>query len=76
MYAQLVFGQMCMQAAHREFGCPAITFDEVDAQPRTCRRALASWLRGAGNDEPDAGLRLVGQGAPESDGAVSKAPAV
>lgn len=58
-YSQWVFGQLCMQWAHSEFGCPVITFDEMKAQPAAARRTLAQWLVGAGADNPSAGMTLV-----------------
>ena len=44
-YAQWVFGQMCMQMAHAEYGCPIFTFDSMKENPALARRTLASWLR-------------------------------
>ena len=57
-YAEYVFGQMCMHAAHERFGSPIITFDEMLERPDSTRRELARWLRGAGDDAPSAGLAL------------------
>ena len=57
-YAEYVFGQMCMHAAHERFGSPIITFDEMLERPDSARRELARWLRGAGDDAPSAGLAL------------------
>ena len=62
-YGQWVYGQMCMQAAHREYGCPIITFDMLMAHPVIARRTLAQWLSGAGDDNPSAGLAFVGRPA-------------
>ena len=59
-YTELIFGQMCMRAAHDQYGAPAITFDEMIERPACrARRELAAWLRGAGEDAPSAGLALV-----------------
>ena len=44
-YIELVFSQMCMRTAHARFGAPVITFDEMMARPRECKRELARWLR-------------------------------
>ena len=63
-YAQLVFGQMCMHAAHARFGSPLITFDEMLRRPDSARRELASWLRGAGEASPTAGMALWGAAPP------------
>ena len=57
-YGQLVFSQMCMWRAHRRFGAPVITYDDVLADPAGSRRRLARWLRGAGDERPDAALEL------------------
>ena len=59
-YIELIFSQMCMQAAHERFGAPIVTFDEMLAHPAAARRELAPWLRGAGDDAPAAGLAFVG----------------
>ena len=58
-YSQWVFSQMCMRIAQREFGCPAITFDEMRGNPSKAKRVLAQWLRGAGADAPSAGMSWV-----------------
>ena len=58
VYAELVFGQMCMWRAHVRFGAPAISFDEMLERPAASRRELARWLHGAGDDRPEAGLAL------------------
>ena len=59
VYIELVFSQMCMQAAHDLYGAPVITFDDMRARPAAARRELARWLRGAGDAAPSAGLGLV-----------------
>ena len=41
VYSQLVLSQMCMAIARERFGAPAITFDEMRAQPARSRRTLA-----------------------------------
>ena len=41
VYAQLIFCQMCMAAAHRRFGAPSITFDDMLRNPPQAKRALA-----------------------------------
>jgi len=58
VYAELMFGQAAMQEAHRRFGVPAITHDEMRASPERSRRTLASWLVGAGAAHEAAGLDL------------------
>ena len=55
-YSQWVFGQMCMQIVKTEFGCPAITFDDMRANPSQSKRMLSHWLRGVGSDRPSAGM--------------------
>ena len=73
-YAQLRFSQMCMAAAHAQFGVPVITFDQMLAAPHTARRELAMWVRGAGNPSPQAGLRLCkGRAEVEQRGASAEA---
>ena len=73
-YAQLVYAQMCMRAAHQEYGCPVVTFDDLRARPIWARRTLAPWHRGAGDDAHDAGLALAlrvpgpGEGLPPATG--------
>ena len=59
-YARLMTGQMCMQIAHDRFGVPAISYDEHLRTPDASKRALAAWLRGAGDDRAEAGLMFVG----------------
>ena len=56
--AELVAGQMAMMVAHDRFGAPRITYDDFEARPSWARRQLRRWLRGAGDDAPDAGLEL------------------
>ena len=68
-YAQLVFGQMCMHAAHARFGSPLITFDEMLRRPDSARRELVGWLRGAGEASPTAGIGLLGAAPPRTCGA-------
>ena len=57
--AQLVAAQMAMHQAHREFGVPIITYDDVMLDPDGTRATLRRWLRGAGCDAAGAGLELV-----------------
>ena len=57
-YGQLVFSQMCMAKASREFGVPAISFDEYMADPRKASRAMSQWLRGAGEASPSLAVEL------------------
>ena len=64
-YSQWVFSQMCMRMVQREFGCPAITFDEMRANPSKAKRVLAQWLLGAGADRPSAGMSWVRRRAQE-----------
>ena len=59
-YSRLVIAQMCMQIAADRYGVPVITYDDMLADPVTCKRRLAPWLVGAGDDRADAGLALVG----------------
>jgi len=58
-YTRLITGQACMSEAHARFGVPVVTYDEHVADPAGSRRLLASWLRGAGDDSADAGMRFV-----------------
>ena len=59
-YTELIFSQMCMSAARDRFGTPAITFDDMLERPASARRELATWLRGAGDVSPSAGLTFTG----------------
>ena len=58
-YSQWIFGQMCMSIVQAEYGCPAISFDEMKARPAQAKRVLAQWLRGVGADQPSAGMSWV-----------------
>ena len=64
-YGQLVFAQMCMHRAHRRFGAPIMTFDQLRARPAECRREMARWLRGAGEAAPDLAVQLSSAGGDE-----------
>ena len=55
-YTRLVWAQMCMSYAHDRWGVPFITFDEREANPHQANRALAAWLRGAGDGRVDSGV--------------------
>ena len=55
-YTRLVWAQMCMSYAHDRWGVPFITFDEREANPHQANRALAVWLRGAGDGRVDSGV--------------------
>ena len=55
-YAELLFGQAAMEEAHRRFGVPRITHDEMVARPSWARSVLGMWLRGAGAASSSAGL--------------------
>ena len=52
VYAQYIFGQACMREVEREFGIPAITYDEMLANRSSARRKMRHWLRGAGGEPP------------------------
>ena len=58
-YGRLVYSQMCMARAGSRFGVPAISFDEMLADPAGAKRTMARWLRGAGDERPEAALELV-----------------
>ena len=58
-YTRLVWAQMCMSYAHDKWGVPYITFDEKEANPHRANRALAVWLRGAGDGRVDSGVSFV-----------------
>ena len=47
-YSQLIVGQMAMHAAHKRFGAPMFTYDEVKDDPIK-RKQLMEWVRGAGD---------------------------
>jgi len=55
-YSELLFGLAAMEEAHRRFGVPRITHDQMVARPSWARNTLASWLRGAGEASSSAGL--------------------
>jgi hypothetical protein len=55
-YTRLIIGQLCMNYVHDRYGVPTISYDEHVASPEATRREVASWLRGSGDDSPDAGL--------------------
>lgn len=59
VYAQYIFGQACMREVEREFGIPAITFDQMLSRPSRARRRMAHWLRGAGGVASDQGLEFA-----------------
>jgi hypothetical protein len=61
-YGEWGFGQACMEWCARRFGVPRISFDEMRRDPAAARRQLAFWLRGAGAEEADAGMQLLGRG--------------
>jgi len=58
-YTRLLTGQACMSVASARFGVPAISYDDHLADPGGTSRLLAGWLRGAGDDSAEAGLRFV-----------------
>ena len=51
-YARLLFAQACMRDLEKEFGVPAISYDDMTADSDRCRRVLAFWVRGAGVVSP------------------------
>jgi len=65
-YGEWGFGQACMEWCARRFGVPRISFDEMRRDPAAARRQLAFWLRGAGAEEADAGMQLMGRGVEAS----------
>jgi len=67
-YGQLVFTQMCMAWAHAKFGVPIVTFDDFIQRPDESRRLMSRWLRGAGDERPEAALELVGPGGDQMIG--------
>ena len=75
-YVRLVWSQMCMRIAADKFGVPAITFDDHERDPVAAKRRLEGWLRGAGDDRPEAGMSFAKGGAPgevtESKGGVGQ----
>ena len=81
-YTQYLFGQACMREVEREFGIPAITYDEHLANPEGTSRRMRHWLRGAGGPSPDQGVGFEerrSNPAPQVDllcgACVSEAPA-
>ena len=58
-YGQLVFAQMCMWRAHRRYGVPVVSFDDLEADPVRSRRTLARWLHGAGDERPEVAVELL-----------------
>ena len=68
-YAELLFGQAAMAEAHRVYGVPAITHDEMVARPSWARNVLGMWLRGAGAAGPSAGLGFEQAASAEEVGA-------
>ena len=59
VYAELLVGQAAMRACHEWFGVPVMTHDDVQRRPFECKRIMAGWLRGAGDDAASAGMRLM-----------------
>ena len=57
--AQLVASQLAMRVAHERFGVPMFTFDEMLRRPGFCRRTLARWMRGVGEERGEAALELM-----------------
>lgn len=56
-YAQLIFGQVCMQECQQRFGIQSMTYDDYEADPARCARrscgavvlrrvALRTWVCG------------------------------
>ena len=76
-YASLVFAQMCMAEAHRMYGAPVITYDEMLRRPSWAKRQLALWLQGGGAPRPDVGLAAqpVSREAVEGETAKAGRPA-
>ena len=68
VYAELIFAQACMRDLERE-GVPAITYDEMEANPSESVRRLIHWQRGAGGANPDQGVEFevarAEEGCPE-----------
>jgi len=58
-YIRLVFAQMCMSYVADRFGVTLVTYDEHEKDPIAAKRELEKWLRGAGDDRPEAGLSLL-----------------
>ena len=61
-YASYVVGQAAMHVLKTQFGFPVINFDEMVADERTARAAMAHWLEGAGAASPRSGLAFVSSG--------------
>ena len=61
-YGEWGFGQACMEWCARRFGVPRISFDEMRRDPAAAKRQLDFWLRGAGAEQADAGMQLMGRG--------------
>ena len=68
VYAQYIFGQACMREVEREFGIPAITYDEMLANRSSARRKMRHWLRGAGGAAPDQGVEFAPSHGAEAGG--------
>ena len=56
-----------MREVERKYGIPAITFDEMLADPEAARRRMTHLLRGAGAASPDQGVSFAGAVALASD---------
>ena len=73
-YMQLVYAQMCMRICERQFGVPAISFDERRERPAWAMRQLALWWRGAGEASHTAGLQPMRALSAEPEAVAGESP--
>ena len=59
LYSSYMFGEYCKHACNVEYGVPKISFSQMMENPKAAKRALYHFLRGAGEESPHMGIRMV-----------------
>ena len=62
-YASFALGQAAMHILRAQYGLPALSFDEMLADPTRARSMMRLWIRGAGGTSPSLGLAFEPSGA-------------